>query len=250
MNSQESTNEEVQNTHNTNTRSREIEVTDVDAFSYEGYQVVRGEFFAHIYEPSFTFNSNKVSVNTACIKKLPSVDYVQILVNPDERHLAVRPCKEDEKDSFRWCSATSKRSPKQITCRMFFAKVMALMGWNPNYRYKLLGKLIRSNNELLFVFDLSTPEIFMRTVKDDGKEKTSRTPTYPEEWKNQFGVPVVEHQNSLQVNIFDGYAVFGIHENEKKSSADSTDTNQTPINESEEKNYEQTPLFTTTDSIN
>ena len=63
-------------------QSREIEIIEDDAFSYEGFQVVRGEFFAHIYEPSFTFNGNKVSVNTACIKKLPETEFVQILVNP------------------------------------------------------------------------------------------------------------------------------------------------------------------------
>ncbi len=40
-----------------------------DAFSYNGYQVVRGEFFAHLYEPSITFNNCRVSVNTACIRK-------------------------------------------------------------------------------------------------------------------------------------------------------------------------------------
>jgi len=87
------------------------------------------------------------------------------------------------------------------------------MDWNPNYRYKLLGKLIRSNGELLFVFDLTTPEIFMKTLKDDGKLKASRTPTYPEEWKNQFGLPVEEHQKSLQINIFDGYAVYSLQDN-------------------------------------
>lgn len=83
----------------TNDEKNTIPVTEDDAFSYDGYQVVRGEFFAHTYEPSFTFNSSKVSVNTACIKKLPDTDFVQILVNPDEKKLAVRPCQEDEKDS-------------------------------------------------------------------------------------------------------------------------------------------------------
>lgn len=92
------------------TSSKDIEIIEDDAFSYEGFQVVRGEFFAHIYEPSFTFNSNKVSVNTACIKKLPDTDFVQILVNPEEKKLAVRPCTEDEKDSFRWCTANSKNA--------------------------------------------------------------------------------------------------------------------------------------------
>lgn len=185
--------------------SNQMEVIDDDSFSYDGYQVVRGEFFAHIYEPSFTFNNYKVSVNTACIKKLPDVEYVQILVNPIEKKLAVRPCREEEKDSFRWCSSGKKRSPKQITCRIFFAKVISLMDWNPNYRYKILGKLIRSGNEILFIFDLTSPEIFPRTLKDNGTVTTARTPSYPEEWKNQFGIPVEEHQKSMQVNIFEGY---------------------------------------------
>ena len=59
----------------TNDEKNTIPVTEDDAFSYDGYQVVRGEFFAHTYEPSFTFNSSKVSVNTACIKKLPDTDF-------------------------------------------------------------------------------------------------------------------------------------------------------------------------------
>lgn len=222
-----------------NARGRDIQIIDDDAFSYEGFQVVRGEFFAHTYEPSFSFNNYKVSMNTACIKKLPNIEYVQILINPEEKKLAVRPCTEDAKDSFRWCTSGKKRAPKAITCRIFFAKVFSLMDWNPNYRYKLLGKLIRSGGELLFVFDLKTPEIYIRTEKDGQKPKISRTPTYPAEWQNQFGVPVEEHQRNLQVNIFDGYAVFNIQENKHK-----TKTDQMPI-ESEEPNYGQNSFLPT-----
>ena len=29
----------------------DVDIEQDDAFSYDGYQVVRGEFFAHIYEP-------------------------------------------------------------------------------------------------------------------------------------------------------------------------------------------------------
>lgn len=189
----------------------EIEISQDDIFSYDGYQVVRGEFFAHVYEPSIAFNNCKVYVNTACISKLPNVDYVQILVNPDEKKLAIRPCNEDEKDSFLWCnSRNGKRKPKGITCRVFFAKIVQMMGWNSNYRYKLLGKLIRSGDEHLFVFDLAASEIFQRIVREGEKTKTSRTPVFPVEWQNQFGLPVEEHRKSLQVNIFEGYAVFSM----------------------------------------
>lgn len=224
--------------------TNDIPIMEDTTFSYEGYQVVRGEFFAHIYEPSFTFNNYKVSVNTACIKKLPEFDYIQILVNPDEKKLAVKPCKEDEKDSFRWCSATGKRSPKQITCRMFFAKVISLMKWNPDYRYKLLGKLIKSGDELLFVFDLTTPEIYKRASKGTEKTIASRTPVYPESWKNQFGLPAEEHKRQVQINVFHGYAVFGLEDEKKKQKA----KQPTIINESEEipnePSYEQLSINT------
>ena len=71
-------------------------------FSYDGFQVVRREFFAHIFEPSITFNNCKVGFNTACINKLSGVEYVQFLVNPEKQVLAVRPCAEEDRDSFLW----------------------------------------------------------------------------------------------------------------------------------------------------
>lgn len=195
-----------------------------DEFSYDGYQVVRREFFSHVYEPSITFNNCKVGVNTACLNHLPNVDYVQILVNPETQKLAIRPSSEDEKDSFLWCTTRGdKRKPRQIICRMFFAKVIQLMGWNPNYRYKMLGKLIQSGSEYLFIFDLTATEIYQRFIGDGEKIKTSRTPVFPAEWQNQFGLPVEEHRRLLQVNIFDGYTVFGIKDNSVAAPADTSE---------------------------
>lgn len=192
-----------------------IDHSQDDNFSYEGYQVVRGEFFAHIHEPSITFNNCKVSLNTACLKKMPEVDYVQILVNQEEKKLAVRPSSEDEKDSFLW--RTSSRRSKQITCRMFFAKIVQLMDWNPDYKYKLLGKLKKSGDEFLFVFDLSSTQIYLQIQGTNDKPKNSRTPVFPAEWQNQFGLHVEDHRKLYQVNIFNGYTVFAIKNNSSET---------------------------------
>ena len=157
---------------------------DVPEFSYDGYQVVRAEFFAHLFEPSVTFNKETVSVNMACLRKLPNTEYVQFLVNPEERKLAVKPCSEDMKDSFRWSSGEGKKSkPKKITCRIFFAKVMDLMGWDPKNRYKILGKLMRNKGDTIFVFDLNSAE----TYQNKGRNSSaSRTPLYPDELLGLF----------------------------------------------------------------
>ena len=186
---------------------------EIPEFSYDGYQVVRAEFFAHLFEPSVTLNKETVSVNMACLRKLPNTEYVQFLVNPIERKLAVKPCSEDMKDSFRWSSGEGKkRKPKKITCRIFFAKVMELMGWNPKYRYKILGKLMHNKDDTLFVFDLNSAEAY----QNKGKGSTSsRSPHYPDEWKNQFGIPASEHQDIQQISIFDDYTVFKIERSEE-----------------------------------
>ena len=73
-----------------------------------------------------------------------------------------------------------------------------------------MGKIMKSGDEYLILFDLKSTEVFQRLTLTDGRERTSRTPSFPAEWRNQFGLPVEEHKKLLQVNIFDGYTVFGI----------------------------------------
>lgn len=185
-----------------------------DNFSYDGFQVVRGEYFYHRNEPCITISDFKLTFNASCLRKVPDVDFVMVLINPDTKMMVIRPATDDVKDSFVWKTASNK--PKSITCRIFYAKILELMEWDSECRYKLIGKLVKRQDEYLFVFDLKAYEAYQRsiTVTPEGKEKrtTSRKPLYPEEWKNQFGLPVDEHRKRLHLNIYDGYAVFGLKE--------------------------------------
>ena len=184
------------------------------SFDFDGFQVVRREFFAHLNEPSISFNNYKLYVNTACLTKFPDTEYVQVLVNRNTKILALRPCGEGERDSFLWCNnSKGKRKPKQTTCRLFFAKIVSLMNWNPDHRYKLTGKLVQANGEYLIAFDLTATEVYQRTFVEGAKPKTSRTPVFPSEWQEQFGLPFKEHRQSMQINIFEGYAIYAIKEN-------------------------------------
>ena len=186
----------------------EIEETD---FDFTGFQVVRREFFAHLQEPSIVFNQGKVGVNTACVRKLPETDFIQILVNREKKMLVVRPCQEADIHSFLWStSKANKKYPRQVTGRLFFMKICNLMNWNPDYRYKIMGKMVYSQGQYLFVFDLSATEVYRRTQADGEKPKTSRSPVFPIEWKDQFGIPYEDRQKALQINMFEGYAVYAI----------------------------------------
>lgn len=101
------------------------------------------------------------------------------------------------------------------------------MGWNPNYRYKMLGKIIKTGMDYLILFDLNSTEVYQKIIKDGEKVKTSRSPQFPSEWKNQFGLPVEEHKKLLQINVFEGYTMFGIEaEKNGKTLTKNTDSEQ------------------------
>ncbi len=191
------------------------------------FEVARSEFFAHIREPSFIFNDGKIGVNAACVRRLPDTEYVQLLINRQKQKLAIRVCQEEDLFSIAWAKVTKdgKRLPRTITGRMFFMKVCDMMGWNPDYRYKILGKLVKANNELLFLFDLNSAETFERSIDENGKRKASRKPVFPAEWKNQFGIPFSEHKKALQVNMFDGYTVLSVKDSKTEETGKGDDTN-------------------------
>ena len=201
-----------------------------DDFNFGDYQVVRREFFAHLREPSVCFNNCRFYVNMACLTRFPHTDHVQVLINRESKILALRPCKEGDRDSFPWCyNSNGKRKPKQFTCKLFFAKIFTLMDWNPDFRYKLLGNVIHSKGEYLLAFDLTATEIYQRTFTENSKPKISRTPVFPSDWQNQFGLPFYEHRQSMQVNIFDGYAIYAIKDNSLSTSEQDAETDDAQL---------------------
>ena len=233
--------------HDTAEYTDEKEIIDQKAielaedFSYDGYQVVRRELFAHLREPAVVIRRDSVIFNTACIAGLEDAVYIQILVNQDSKRMVVRKCEENDKDALRWCVAKpDKRKSRKMTNKIFSAMMYEMMGWNLDCRYKILGHKITFEDETIYVFDLMETEIFLdikgkRAKKDTESQFTTdkannieetasnstdnersveeikrknRIPFYPKEWKDSFGLPVEEHRKALEVNMLDGYAEF------------------------------------------
>lgn len=176
-------------------------------------ELLRSNFASCQGAPTFTFNRLKIGVNAACVRKAMDHDYIQILINREKKLLIVHPCEEEDIHSFRWCTwKDGKKYPRQITAKIFYMKICDLMGWNPEDRYRIIGKFVHSKGQEMCVFDLPAAETFHRIATEDGKAETSHTPTYPLAWKDQFGIPYEGHQKALQINLFDGYAVYSVND--------------------------------------
>lgn len=198
-------------------KAEELEST----FSYDGYQVVRKELFAHLRDPAIVIRKDSVTFNTACISGLEDVVYVHVMFNSDLKRIVVRGCDENDKDALRWCIAKpDKRKSRKMSCKPFSELVYNEMGWDSDCRYKILGYRINFEGETLYVFDLLVPEIFHEGQKrkkgesapqsEETKPVNTRKGFYPDDIAGTFGVPVEEHLKESEVTQIDGYVSMGI----------------------------------------
>lgn len=230
-------NQTIENTENIDQKALEL----AQDFSYDGYQVVRRELFAHLREPAVVIRRDSVTFNTACIAGLEDAVYIQILVNQDNKRMVVRKCEENDKDALRWCiEKPDKRKSRKMSNKLFSVMMYDMMGWNTDCRYKILGHKITHEDETMYIFDLLETEIFMDTKRKkktnpDSLEKNeelvtaetdqtpeqnqeeiaakvarklNRIPFYPKDWKDSFGLSVEEHKKALETNLTDGYIEF------------------------------------------
>ena len=147
--------------------SEETEVVDLS-----GFQVTKAELFAHLREPAITVWNDRLKFNMACLRRFPGVTHIQLLIHPEQKRIIIRPCDKDAPESLRWSSGGGEKEirNRDMVCRIFSAKLFELMGWNPEYRYKMLGKPATCDKELLFLFRLTDFELFVT----EGKSRKSR----------------------------------------------------------------------------
>lgn len=70
-------------------RAEELQST----FSYDGYQVVRKELFAHLRDPAIVIRKDSITFNTACITGLEDVVYVHVMFNNDFLDVSIIFCR-------------------------------------------------------------------------------------------------------------------------------------------------------------
>lgn len=162
------------------------------------YEVVRQDYFFSLEEPQFTFKNGKAYINAFGLRLYPDKDYIQILINKEEKTLIVKPFQEKVKDSFRW-SAGKKRQPRHMRCVPLFYMVYQMMGWNINARYRTTGFQQQRGKESVLYFDLKEAICYM-----DDKEY------FPKEWETNFGIIETMHKESELVTVFEEDALFEI----------------------------------------
>lgn len=153
---------EASNTVRIPHKVQKIARSEFSHFDLNGYQVVRGQFMMHRAEcPAISINDKRISFNVECQRKFHDVNYIQLLIHPTERKIAIRPCCAMDVYSIRWRIDPDRPfSPKSIACRYFADALYQIMGWNPEYQYRIRGTWACRGKDQIIVFDITNAAPF------------------------------------------------------------------------------------------
>jgi DNA invertase Pin-like site-specific DNA recombinase len=112
-----------------------------------GAKRVRRELFCNRYA-AITFSGNGLHFNTVCVSLMKETAYVELLLHPSERLLAVRKTTQRNPNAIPW-----KALP--IRSRELTRIIYELVGWQKDCRYKVTANYFSKNDEQIIVFDLA-----------------------------------------------------------------------------------------------
>ena len=210
----------------------------------QGFQVARADMFSHVFDPAAKFYKNRICFNSTCVRKLKNlpdgsqVQHIEILLNPVERMLAVRKCPESHPNAVKWCEKEGEGRDFGATafCRILYG----LLGWDPEYSYRVPAILRQKGDEQVLFFDLdnyignapaarqieNVPDVTDDFPQETGHENDDPslkgifyaaddepqdiepekeivvTPPKEKEWRI-FGTPVFEHAGDIRLVAID-----------------------------------------------
>ena len=215
----------------------------------KGFQVVGANLFSQAFEPVVRISSRSISFNARCIGKLNAMAqgaegpmlkrcrYVELLFNPVERMLAVRPCSPEHPNALCW--ATDCGSSVQLGARAFCTQLFGMLNWDESYTFRVPAMLRARGDEKVLFFDLDNyighdtaakpeapaevlPEViepeesesmqgfFYAADEDEGIEITEdpedierRVREQIEREKRTYGTPAFEHSSGTRIPMID-----------------------------------------------
>lgn len=140
----------------------EDQIREVDASEAE---VVSRVLTPRIKDIVATIRPDGITFNTASVRSMNDVVFIQMYIDRGKHILYVAPCEEYDKNSKQWCSVKNGiRTSKKIAGRGFGDKIYKLMGWSKGYSFRVLGypaRQIGTEDEYLLAFELDE---FSRTL--------------------------------------------------------------------------------------
>ena len=123
------------------------------SFDFRGYQVVDFKLFDDHQVPAIMLNQEYITFSMSCIRKMSCGNYVELLLHPVQKKIAIRPTTEANRNAMKWSTGSKEdTSSRMIACKAFIGTLYQIFGWDPSFKYKLYGVVFRDGKDSACVF--------------------------------------------------------------------------------------------------
>ncbi len=137
----------------------------VNDISIEGFKFVSSDYFyapARMQAPTFTIWDGSIGFSKQDLILLNNCENILLQINSEERKALVIPTTSKDKDALKWMKRANPLEARKITCPRLTEHLYAAWGWDRDYVYRTIGKLVTSGNKVMLLFDFSEPECWKR----------------------------------------------------------------------------------------
>ncbi len=136
------------------------------SFDFRGYQVADFKLFDDHQVPAIMLNNEYIVFSMSCIRKMSCDNYVELLVHPIQKKIAIRPTTEANRSAVKWSTGSKNdTSSRMIACKAFIGTLYQIFGWDPSFKYKLYGVVFRDGKDSACVFSDIDSSIYIEKDK-------------------------------------------------------------------------------------
>ena len=135
----------------------------VSEYDFSDFEIARSELFALQNKVVFTLDDKGVFFNKTCFNKIIETDagemkYVDMAYNPVEKMLVVKLASKESDTTIRWINEKNGcQDMRRCSCKGITQAVYENMGWNQDFKYRVIGNVVEIDSEKYLVFCLEEP---------------------------------------------------------------------------------------------
>lgn len=203
-------------------------------FDLSGFEIARSQFFDVQSKMGISFSINNMKFSSECIKKMPGVIYVELLVHPELNLLVIRPSDKKNRCAVKWNVLKDiYHYPKAINGKAFLPTIFELFNWDKRCKYSVRGIRKTNGTETILIFSMDETEMFYTSeIAESGDSKSSIISASPIEWNDTFGDEYYRHAQIEEILEIEKRRLWATQSEGKKYSTD--DIEVTPMSEIKE----------------
>ena len=131
-------------------------------FDLQQYEVADPRLFDESHLPAVKLQREYIKFSASCIKRMGIGNYVELLVHPIKKKVAIRPTTKENKYAIHWAVGEKENmEPRQVACKAYIDRIFELFEWKLSDKYKLYGSVYRNADAAACIFSESNSVVYI-----------------------------------------------------------------------------------------